>query len=165
MKRILPLMIVSLSLSCNSGTTTNQSTDNESDSTSEVESAENFDWLNGDWKRLNDEDGKETFERWKKVSPTEYSGHGFTMQQSDTIWQEQMQLIAEGDKWNLHVKAPEDTASIEFKMETLKNKKFVCINDSLDFPNKIQYWIEGEKLMAEVSNEEMSIPFEFEKIK
>ena len=33
------------------------------------------------------------------------------------------------------------------------------------FPKKVKYWVEGEKIKATISNEEMEIPFEFEKIK
>ena len=49
---------------------------------------ENFDWLLGKWKRLNDEVGKETFENWNKISLSKYLGIGFTMQRGDTIKRE-----------------------------------------------------------------------------
>ena len=47
------------------------------------------------------------------------------------------------------------------KWSVLKNNEFVCVNDSIDFPKKIKYWTDGEKIKAKISNEEMEIPFEF----
>ena len=126
--------------------------------------SENFDWLLGKWKRLNEEEGKETFENWGKVSVNEYSGIGFTMQNGDTIKQENIQLIKVDKKWNLVVKVPDEAESITFKMTQFNEKEFVCENHEIDFPNKIKYWKNGYRINASVSNSEMEIPFEFERI-
>lgn len=76
-----------------------------------------------------------------------------------------MKLLEANGKWSLFVKTPDEKAPIEFSMTTMGSREFVCVNDSLDFPNRIHYWLEGEKLKAKVSNEEMNIHFEFEKIR
>ena len=34
---------------------------------------EDFDWLLGNWERLHEEKGKETFENWNKISPSAVS--------------------------------------------------------------------------------------------
>ena len=54
--------------------------------TTKIETTGDFDWLLGNWIRLGEEEGKETFEYWKAISISEYSGIGFTMQNqiSDT---------------------------------------------------------------------------------
>ena len=129
-----------------------------------IETTGDFDWLLGYWKRLNEEEGKETFENWSAISKTEYSGIGFTMQNGDTIKQEKIQLFKVSGKWNLTVKAPEDSESITFKGLSYNENEFICENLELDFPNKIKYWKNGEKINASVSNAEMEIPFEFEKL-
>ena len=85
MNKILILLIGVLIISCNQSKKENQKTDVKS--TTLTEKSENFDWLLGKWKRLNEEEGKETFENWKKIKETEYSGIGFTMQNGDTIKQ------------------------------------------------------------------------------
>lgn len=126
--------------------------------------AENFDWLLGKWKRLHEQAGKETFENWKKVSETEYSGIGFTMQNSDTIKQEKMQLLKQDEKWVLTVKVPEEKESITFPITELKNENFIATNDSLDFPKQIKYWKNGEKINAVVSGDSLNIAFEFERL-
>jgi hypothetical protein len=87
------------------------------------------------------------------------------MQKGDTINQEQISLIESNGKWNLFVKAPSDKEPIKFKMTEFSNDKFICVNDSIDFPKRIQYWIEKDKLKAKISNEKMDISFEFEKVK
>ncbi|AZA93795.1 hypothetical protein EG343_04475 [Chryseobacterium nakagawai] len=125
----------------------------------------NFDWLTGKWKRSNEKAGKETFENWNKISPTEYAGIGFTLQKGDTINKETMKLVSSNGKWSLLVKTPKEKQFIEFKMTESKNNEFICINDSLNFPKRIQYSSEGNQLKAIISNDEMKVPFEFEKEK
>ena len=122
-----------------------------------------FDWLLGNWERLGEKDGKRTFEKWQKISKNEYSGIGFTMKDKDTVWQETMKLVATDGTWNLLVKAPSDPKPTLFKMTNHTDNEFTCENHEIEFPNKIKYWKNGEKLNALVSNPEMEIPFEFEK--
>jgi len=167
MKRAFFLLTSILVLSCNQNTKTDQDKKPKSESItkSETAAAENLDWLTGNWKRLNEQAGKETFENWEKVSPSEYSGIGFTLQNGDTISQEKMDMIETNGKWTLFVKMPNEKEATTFEMIELKNNAFVCVNDSIDFPKKIKYWLDGEKMKAKISNDEMEIPFEFEKTK
>ena len=129
-----------------------------------IEKSENFDWLLGKWKRLNEEEGKETFENWNKINETEYSGIGFTMQNGDTIKQEKIRLTKTSGKWNLTVKVPEESESITFNGISHNETEFTCENNEIDFPNKIKYWKNGNRINAMVSGAEMEIPFEFEKL-
>ncbi len=167
MKRTFILLTSILVLSCNQNAKTNQDEklETESNTKSETKMTENLDWLTGNWKRLNEEAGKETFENWEKISPSEYSGIGFTMQKGDTISQEKMDIIETNGKWTLFVKMPNEKEATTFEMAELKSNEFVCVNDSIDFPKRIRYWLDGEKMKAKISNDEMEIPFEFEKIK
>lgn len=158
-------MTAILIFSCNQNSTSKQKENNEIKATTNTEINGKFDWLNGKWKRLNEEAGRDTFENWDKISETEYSGIGFTMENGDTIKQERIKLTEANGNWTLTVKVPEEKESIMFRMTDLKDNEFVCVNDSIDFPKKITYWTEDGKLNAEVSNDEMKIPFEFEKIK
>lgn len=164
MKKLLILSVGMLILSCNQNTKTNTGSI-ETESSTKTEVAENFDWLTGKWKRLNEEAGKETFENWEKTSPSEYSGIGFTMQKNDTVSWEKMQIVESDGKWKLLVKTKEQKESTEFQISELKNNEFAFTNDSIDFPKRIHYWLKGEKMKAVISNAEMEIPFEFEKIK
>tara|TARA_B110000093_G_C12764288_1_gene323858 strand:- start:153 stop:647 length:495 start_codon:yes stop_codon:yes gene_type:complete len=162
MKKILILLIGILIMSCNQSKKEKQKEEIKSETM--IEKSENFDWLLGKWKRLNEEEEKETFENWNKINETEYSGIGFTMQNGDTIKQEKIRLTKTSGKWNLTVKVPEESESITFNGISHNETEFTCENNEIDFPNKIKYWKNGNRINAMVSGGEMEIPFEFEKL-
>ncbi|MCW5518780.1 hypothetical protein J1N09_02950 [Aureitalea sp. L0-47] len=162
MRKVMILLIGILILSCNE--TKKEDSKPTTKSTELTTETENFDWLLGKWKRLNEEAGKETFENWEKINENEYSGIGFTMQNGDTIKQENIRLIKSNEKWNLIVKVPEETESTAFTGISHNKNEFTCQNNEIDFPNKIKYWKNGDKINATVSNTEFEIQFEFEKL-
>lgn len=125
---------------------------------------ENFDWLLGNWKRNNEEKGKETFEVWEKSSNTEYSGIGFTLQNSDTLKQEKIKLVKIGGKWILEVQPQDEPKPITFNMTSYNDQEFICENKELDFPKLIKYWKNGNRINAIVSGGDLEISFEFERI-
>ncbi|MDY3319767.1 hypothetical protein PG637_10200 [Riemerella anatipestifer] len=47
----------------------------------------------------------------------------------------------------------------------MKSDRFVCVNDSIDFPKRIECWKNGEKIKATILGDDLSIPFEFKRIK
>lgn len=147
-------------ISCN---LTQNKTETTSINTNEIN--QNFDWLLGEWKRNHEEEGKETFEIWEKINENKYIGQGFTLQKGDTIFQENMSLIKSDKLWDLSVKMSNEAETIEFKGTSFSETEFTCENTTNEFPTSIKYWIDGELLKAAVSNDEMTISFEFEKIK
>lgn len=159
MNRILILLIGILLLSCNQ-----DKKENLKPNKSSTEMAENFDWLIGKWKRNNESEGQETFENWQKKSNTEYLGLGFTLQNQDTIKQEIIRLVDLNNNWVLKVQPQDEPEPIIFKMTSYNSLEFICENKELDFPNKIKYWKNGNKINATVSGDEMKIHFEFEKL-
>lgn len=163
MKKILLLFVGILISSCNHIKKNDSESKTNEKQTALTKPTENFDWLLGEWKRLNEEEGKETFENWKKISSTEYAGIGFTMQNGDTINQEKIKLSKINDKWNVAVKIPEEE-SVIFIGKSYNDNEFIVENTEIDFPNKIKYWKDGKKLKATIANSEMQILFEFEKI-
>lgn len=167
MKKIFILLFSVLIFSCNQYSKTNQDEKLKIESQTKSDSNINnrFDWLIGNWKRLNEVAGKETFENWKKITSNEYSGIGYTLQNGDTVSQEKMDIIETNAKWMLHVKMPNEKQATIFKITEIKTNEFICINNTNDFPNKIKYWLDGEKLKANIANNKMEINFEFEKIK
>jgi hypothetical protein len=140
-------------------------TNNNSKTNSFSNKSKNFDWILGEWKRNNEEQGKETFEIWEKISNSQYSGIGFTMQNGDTVKQERVKLIKQNGKWDMIVKVSQETESITFNMTNLTKDSFTCENDSIDFPKFIKYWNDNGNLNALVTGNDMEIPFGFEKIK
>ena len=63
----------------------------------------NFNWLMGEWKRTNEEPGKETYEMWAKINELEYHGTSYTLKNLDTIWQENVKLKKTNKDWNYEV--------------------------------------------------------------
>ena len=97
MKKILFLAISGIFLfSCNQK---NEAKPTEVEKEAKVET-QNFDWLLGEWKRNNEEKGKETFENWKKINNSEYNGIGFTLKNKDTLSKEEMKIVEKNGEWN-----------------------------------------------------------------
>lgn len=155
MKKILFLLCTTLIFSCT----------NKPKEKVKIETSENFDWLLGNWKRLNDEAGNETFESWKKINESEYQGVGFTLKNGDTISQEKMQLAKQYNQWNVSISIPSEPKATVFKVTKTENLSFICENELNDFPKKIKYWVEDQNLKAKISNSDIEIAFDFEKIK
>lgn len=123
-----------------------------------------FNWLLGDWKRLNETEGKQTFESWKKQPNNSYEGIGYTMLKNDTIWKEHLSITKLDKDWILQVLDPKKKDSVLFQIIDLKTNEFTAENKLHDFPKKIIYWAENKLLKAKVSNKEFAIDFEFKKI-
>lgn len=86
------------------------------------------------------------------------------MQNGDTIKQEKISLYKTNGKWNLIVTVPEEVESTIFYGVSHSENEFLCENHEIDFPNQIKYWKNGNNINASVSNQEMEILFEFEKL-
>lgn len=123
-----------------------------------------FDWLHGDWKRLNEEAGKSTFEVWQKVNDTAYSGFGFTLRDTDTIWQEHMNLLKHGGSWRLEIQSPQDPEPTVFNLTAMEDHSFTFENPEIDFPKRIAYARNEKEIHATVSGEEMEIVFQFQRL-
>jgi hypothetical protein len=129
-----------------------------------IEELPDFDWLLGNWERLNEEEGKQTFENWEKISASSYTGIGFTMQNGDTLKQEWMQVTNTNDTWTLTVEVPEDSGAVSFQLTNLTANEFTFVNNEIDFPNTIRYWRNGDKINATIASMEFEIPYEFQKL-
>lgn len=160
MKKIAILISIIVLISCNDKKETKEVLNK-----SEEAIITNFDWLLGEWKRTNEEEGKRTYENWSKAGEN-YTGLGFTMQNKDTISSEKMQLLFTANSWKLIVVSlgkGSDTSPTTFKMIASDKQSFTFENKKIDFPNTIHYQKDGAKLKAFISNEQMKIPFDFER--
>lgn len=131
-----------------------------------------FDWLAGSWERLNETDGKTTFEKWiPTIDGKRINGHGYTLQQNDTIFEEilvikQKDLLSknEDDLWILEVTGVNEKPTIFYIKECTHNS-FTAVNLQNEFPTHIKYSRNKDTLNAEVYNDDYSIDFNFIKIK
>ena len=165
MKKTLFLCLTIFAVFSFSACTSNNDKKTEVEKVEVTAMAENFDWLLGSWKRINDEEGNKTFEVWNKESDTAYYGHGYTLQDKDTISQERITLIKSDKRWRVGVIGTGETTPTVFEVTSIEKDRFVCENPAIVFPKKIQYWKEGDNIKATVAGDDMEISFEFEKIK
>ena len=101
---------------------------------------------------------------WNKINNTEYLGIGFTLQNNDTIWKENIKLIKSNEDWNFEVAGKGETSPTIFKLTNIDNDSFTCENELNEFPKKIKYFKNENKIIAVISGGEMKVLFEFERL-
>lgn len=143
--KILYLLFLPLILSCN-------------------DPRENFDWLIGSWTRINTDKANTTKEIWEKIDKKEYHGLGFTLQNQDTVFKENIRLFKRDSTWIYEVTGVHE-APVEFAFSSYKEHQFVAENTQNEFPKKIVYYTENGQLIAIISADEDRIKFVFEKEK
>jgi len=127
-------------------------------------SSENFDWMIGEWQRTNEKEGRETYETWRKVTDSEYSGFGATLKDGDTIWYENIKLKKSKNLWSFEVTGQDDPTATIFILTKIEEGRFISENDQNEFPKKIEYHISGNTLKALISGGDMEIPFDFKRV-
>ncbi len=130
-----------------------------------IEPMISFEWLIGNWERSNDEPGQTTYENWTKANESRYDGVGFTMQGSDTVWQENTKLMKKGTAWIFSATGKGESKSTDFILTTMTDNSFVCENAANEFPKKIDYHLLGDSLRATISGGGPEIVFLFGKKK
>ena len=124
----------------------------------------NFDWLLGNWKRTNDQEGLQTFEHWEKVNDTVLKGLGYILKESDTVWQESIRLIKSKDDWNFEVSDQDADEPTIFKVTKIEMESFTCENKANEFPKKIRYAKVEKGLNAVISGEGKVVLFQFTRL-
>jgi len=111
---------------------------------------------------MDNEENKKTYEHWKKMSKEEYIGFGYTLEGNDTIAKEYLKLIKIDGNWAYEVSGIHENPML-FSFVDKSSNSFICKNEKNDFPKIIEYSFDGKNLNAKISNDNMEIPFRFEK--
>jgi hypothetical protein len=127
-----------------------------------VLSKSEFDWLVGDWQRLNDRPGRTTFEHWTKISSFEYHGLGYTLRNGDTIFKENMKLHIKNGKWIFEVSGVNEDPTL-FVVSEKARRSFTCENEKNEFPKYIEYSLDGRTLKARIYGDGQEVLFSFER--
>lgn len=107
------------------------------------------DFLIGYWIRVNDKPFQKTYENWNK----DFTGIGFTLQKSDTIFKEVLSILQIKDTLYLKVEGVNEHPTL-FKFTHQTETSFVCENPDNEFPKRISYWkTKDQVLHAKVWNE------------
>ncbi len=116
------------------------------------------DFILGKWTRLNDAEGKTTYEIWN----SDFTGIGFTMQGKDTVFKEILSIVELDGKLVFRVEGVNEEPTL-FTITEISTDSFICENPENEFPKKIKYTFEENQLKAIISAGEESVEFLFEK--
>lgn len=118
-------------------------------------------WMNGEWIKEG-ESVAQTIEGWKTISETEMEGFGLTIENGDTIFYEKLSIVSRGK--NLYYVADIGEGKVDFKLIESSNEKWVFENLNHDFPKRIKYVKEGNRMIAFAEAEETSLEFRFRRV-
>lgn len=112
-----------------------------------------LEWLTGKWVRTNCKPGQSGYETWEKVSDRKLVGKGVTMQGKKVNFVEDLQFIIKDNALFYVVKVSGATKPTHFKLTALTDDSFSCENPEHDFPKKISYKKDGNKIKAVISGD------------
>ena len=150
MKHLILIILLSVSISC----------ENKNESKQDFNAINNIDWLMGDWVRINDKPNKKTSEYWNKISNTEYTGLGITLEGADTTFREDLKIVHNDKHWVYEVRGVNENMT-PFVFTEITESSFVCENEKNEFPKIISYKRVKDTLFAKISADDVSIEFNF----
>ena len=129
--------------------------------------------LEGQWIRIDDDEGLQTYENWTSNSPTheswkynpqvQFHGYSYAKANNDIVWQEESTLFLYPDKADLLVKLS-NGHSVKYKCTATSSDNYlVCVNKKNDYPKKIEYWINCDTLKTFISGGGPDVPFTFKR--
>lgn len=125
----------------------------------DVQKSEKPTFLIGEWKRLNDKPGSQTYEMWN----TNLVGMGYRMKGQKRTFQEILSIIKINDTLHLEVKGVNEEPTL-FKFTHQTDTSFVAENPKNEFPKKITYIKDGQQLKAIVASDDFRIDFVFDSV-
>lgn len=118
-------------------------------------------WLEGTWTRVGTKPGRTAHERWEKPGDKSMRGWGVSLKDKDTLFVEKLQIEIKDDHVWYVAEVAENKAPVWFKMTDITRDGFTCENPAHDFPKKIVYHREGDKLLATISGDGRAMTFNF----
>lgn len=131
-----------------------------------LQASEDFkklDWLIGIWSRTNAKPGRTGVEQWEKTTTQELRGTGVNLRGTDTTFVEKLRIIIRDNTITYVADVPENQKPVYFKLTEISENSFVCENPEHDFPKKISYQLDGNKLKAQISGNGKVIDYLFER--
>lgn len=123
---------------------------------------EKFSFINGDWERMNDQEGQKTYESWYPTNDGKWIGIGYTLQENDTVFKEELLISRSKNSWNLTVTGANNDPTI-FQINERSHNSFTAVNPENEFPKMITYNKIGDQLKAMITADSMQIAFDFKR--
>jgi hypothetical protein len=114
-----------------------------------------LEWLIGSW--VHDEEDGYFSENWTQVNDSVLSGFGYLFLGEDTIFSETISLEQKGEDlfYIVSAQGQNDGKSVQFRLTSDNDGKFVFEKPEHDFPKRITYqFIDNEHFQAVVEGEE-----------
>jgi hypothetical protein len=128
-----------------------------------ISSFNKLNWLTGTWNRTNTKPGRTAQEKWEKTSSSEMKGWGINLKGQDTLFVEKLKIVIKDNAVYYVADIPENKQSVYFKLTEISVNGFTCENPEHDFPKKITYQLEGNKLKATIAGNGKAIDYLFER--
>ncbi len=123
-----------------------------------------LDWILGTWARPANNEKRQSFEIWEKVSDTKYKGFGYTLKNGDTTFSEKLEIIEKAGDLFYVAHVSHNKSPVFFKFTTISDTLFICENPIHDFPKEIAYRRDGNNLYAHVAAGNRKIDFAFKRV-
>lgn len=126
----------------------------------------NFSFLVGKWQRIDDQEGRETFENWYSIDSDNFNGSSYTLEKNDTIFKEGLLIkmgnptTANNPSWILQVSGVNESPT-DFEIKKYDKDSFIAVNIQNDFPTHINYSISNDTLKAVISNRASTVNYTF----
>ena len=128
---------------------------------SSAQDLKDFKWLAGKWKRENVSPGKTAYEVWDWNKKTGLKGKGVSLKGTDTTFVEYLKIIEQDEKLYYVAEVSHNAEPTYFEITSVTEKGFVSENPTHDFPKKIEYVLEDNRLTVTISGDGKMIPFSF----
>lgn len=100
--------------------------------------------LQGKWQDMNGDNA--FFEEWTLIGATHLEGRGYVMSSGDTVFIEQLEIVAEDSSllYRVGLNGSRTRDLVEFRMTSATGTEIVFENSKHDFPKKISYVLQPD---------------------
>lgn len=100
-------------------------------------------------------------EDWEILSDTLMTGLGYSLQENDTVFKEDLKIFLENGNLFYAARVGESDQFIAFKLKEATRDRWVFENQEHDYPNIISYEIDNHHLVATTTNSNGNKKIEF----
>jgi Domain of unknown function (DUF6265) len=127
-----------------------------------AQSVKELSWLAGTWNRINVKAGRTAHERWIQTEGG-LQGWGVNLNGADTSFVEKLRIVTKDSKLYYVADVAQNKEATYFLITEVTTTSFTCENPEHDFPKKIVYQLDGNKLKATISGNGKAMDYFFER--
>ena len=120
-------------------------------------------WLLGDWERVGLAEGRRGHERWR-VDGGRYSGVGRTLEGTRVLFEETLRIELVDDELVYVAEVAGNARPVRFRCIEQSSGKVVFENPAHDFPKRIAYAVDGDRLEVRISGDSHERVFRFVRV-